>query len=319
MFGIEPGIIRLPFALLDISMRVFAAYLGVILLWSTTPLAIKWSGEGPGYLFGVASRMSLGLIGVLLVMAITRTRLRGDRLALWTYVAGALQIYGAMLVTYWASQHIPSGWISVVFGLTPLLTAPMSAALLGENSLSPARLVSYLLGVGGLVLMFHSALSFSSSAVLGIAAVLLAALLQAVSSVWVKRIQAGVPAFALVTGSLLLAVPAHWLTWSMLDGHWPAEIPPVSLASITYLGVVATTFGFTMYFYVLKHLPAGKVALITLIVPPMSLYLGFLVNHETLHESVLGGTALIMAALLLHEFPGFRRKQAKAGRVRQDA
>jgi len=299
-------------------MRVFAAYLGVILLWSTTPLAIKWSGEGPGYLFGVASRMSIGLIGILLVMAITRTALRRDRKALWTYVAGALQIYGAMLATYWASQHIPSGWISVVFGLTPLLTAPLAAVFLGEKSLTPARIASYLLGLAGLVLMFHSALNFSTSAVLGIGAVLLAALLQAISSVWVKRIEAGIPAFALVTGSLLLAVPAHWLTWVVLDGVWPSRIPPVSLLSIAYLGVIATTFGFTMYFYVLKHLSAGKVALITLIVPPMSLYLGFLVNHETLHESVIGGTALIMGALVLHEWPAFHGKRSKALPVEQD-
>jgi drug/metabolite transporter (DMT)-like permease len=287
-------------------MRVIAAYLGVILLWSTTPLAIKWSGEGPGYLFGVAARMSIGLLGVLLVMTITRTPLRRDRKALWTYVAGALQIYGAMLATYWASQHIPSGWISVVFGLTPLLTAPLAAAFLGEKSLTIARIASYLLGLAGLVLMFHSALNFSPAAVLGIGAVLLAALLQAISSVWVKRVHANVPAFALVTGSLLIAVPAHWLTWAMVDGVWPSSIPPVSLLSIAYLGVVATTFGFTMYFYVLRHLSAGKVALITLIVPPMSLYLGFLVNHEALHESVIGGTALIMAALLLDRSSDFR-------------
>ena len=292
-------------------MRVLAAYLGVILLWSTTPLAIKWSGEGPGYLFGVASRMSIGLIGVLLVMVITRTPLRRDRPALWTYVAGALQIYGAMLATYWASQHIPSGWISVVFGLTPLLTAPLAAAFLGEKSLTPSRIASYLLGLAGLVLMFHSALNFSPGAALGIAAVLLASLLQAISSVWVKRIQAGIPAFALVTGSLLLAVPAHWLTWAGLDGVWPSSIPPISLLSIAYLGVVATTFGFTMYFYVLKHLSAGKVALITLIVPPMSLYIGFLANHEVLHESVLGGTALIMGALLLHEWPALYARRPK--------
>jgi drug/metabolite transporter (DMT)-like permease len=233
-------------------------------------------------------------------MTITRTPLRRDRKALWTYVAGALQIYGAMLATYWASQHIPSGWISVVFGLTPLLTAPLAAAFLGEKSLTIARIASYLLGLAGLVLMFHSALNFSPAAVLGIGAVLLAALLQAISSVWVKRVHANVPAFALVTGSLLIAVPAHWLTWAMVDGVWPSSIPPVSLLSIAYLGVVATTFGFTMYFYVLRHLSAGKVALITLIVPPMSLYLGFLVNHEALHESVIGGTAMIMVALLLN-------------------
>ena len=46
-------------------MRVPAAYLGLIALWSTTPLAIKWSSDGVSFLFGAASRMTLGLLCVL--------------------------------------------------------------------------------------------------------------------------------------------------------------------------------------------------------------------------------------------------------------
>ncbi|MGZ8928379.1 MAG: EamA family transporter, partial [Methylobacter sp.] len=43
-------------------MRIPLAYISVILLWSTTPLAIKWSGEGSGYLFGVTGRMVIGTV-----------------------------------------------------------------------------------------------------------------------------------------------------------------------------------------------------------------------------------------------------------------
>jgi hypothetical protein len=39
-------------------MRIAIAYITVVLLWATTPLAIKWSGEGPGFLFGVTGRMN---------------------------------------------------------------------------------------------------------------------------------------------------------------------------------------------------------------------------------------------------------------------
>lgn len=288
-------------------MRILLAYVGVILIWSTTPLAIKWSGEGPGFLFGVMGRMSIGLAVILIMLLLTRTPLRRDGRARWTYVAGAVQIYGAMLATYWASQHIPSGWISVVFGLVPLLNAPMAALWLGEQSLTPARLLSYVLGLAGLVLMFHSALTFSPEAVLGIGGVLLAAVLQAASAVWIKRIHAQLPALALVGGSLLLAVPAYWLTWLLVDGQWPVELPLNSLLSIVYLGGIATTFGFSFYFYVLRHLPAGRVALITLMTPVLSLYIGHAANHEALHGSVLGGTALILGGLLLHEAGGLRR------------
>ena len=43
-------------------MSVPAAYLGVIPIWSTTPLAIKWSGKDVGFLFGVTSRMLMGVV-----------------------------------------------------------------------------------------------------------------------------------------------------------------------------------------------------------------------------------------------------------------
>jgi drug/metabolite transporter (DMT)-like permease len=281
-------------------MRILAAYIGVILLWSTTPLAIKWSGEGPGYLFGVTARMSLGLACVLPLLALLRQPLPLHRKARLVYLAGAVQIYGSMLATYWASQFIPSGWISVVFGLTPLVTALLAAVWLREKSLSPSRLLAYGLGVAGLAVMFGSALEFGPGAAQGIGGILLASFLQSAVSVWLKRLDAHVPAFAHVAGSLLLAVPAYLATWVLADGHWPTVLPPASLASIAYLGVIATTFGFALYFYVLKHLPATRVALITLVTPMLSLLLGHLANGEPVNLDVVEGTALILGALLLH-------------------
>ena len=95
-------------------MRILIAYIVLVLLWSVTPLAIKWSGEGPGYLFAVTGRMATGLSALLAYLTVTRTSIPWDRRALWSYLAGALQIYGSMILTYWASQHLPSGWIAVV-------------------------------------------------------------------------------------------------------------------------------------------------------------------------------------------------------------
>ncbi len=116
-------------------MSVFLAYLSVILIWSTTPLAIKWSGEGHGYLFGATGRMSIGLVYVLLAMAVLHQSLPWHRKARLAYLGAALHIYGAMLAVYWAAQFIPSGWVAVVFGLTPMLTAVMAALWLGNLGL----------------------------------------------------------------------------------------------------------------------------------------------------------------------------------------
>jgi drug/metabolite transporter (DMT)-like permease len=283
-------------------MRITLAYLSIILIWATTPLAIKWSGEGPGFLFGVAGRMSIGIACVFILLLLMRQRLEWHRKARQTYLAVALQIYCAMLAVYWAAQFIPSGWISVIFGLSPLITALMSAIWLRERSLTPGKLLSYGLGISGLSVMFGSALQFGTEAVLGIAGVLVSATLQSVSAVWVQRIQAKLPALSQVAGGLLLAVPAYWLTWTLNDGQWPESLPPASLASIIYLGVIATTVGFVLYYYVLAHLAATRVALITLLSPVLALMLGHAVNHEPLTMKIAAGTALILSALFMHEY-----------------
>lgn len=282
------------------NWRVSLAYAGVVLLWATTPLAIKWSGEGPGFLFGVAGRMAIGAACLWTALAILRRRLPWHRQARLTYLAVALQIFGSMLVVYWSAQFIPSGWISVVFGLTPLLTALMAAAWLGERSLGGGQLLSYAMGLAGLAAMFGTALAFSREAAWGIAGVLLSSFLQSASAVWVKRIGARLSAWYQVAGGLLIALPAYLAVWLLFDGQWPQVLPLASLASILYLGAVATTLGFAGYYYVLTHLPATRVALITLITPVLSLLVGHAANQEPLTPRLVLGTALILAALLVH-------------------
>ncbi|MGZ4954805.1 MAG: DMT family transporter [Methylobacter sp.] len=283
-------------------MRIYLAYITIVLLWATTPLAIKWSGEGPGFLFGVTGRMVIGTVCILLMLGLYRQGLAWHRKALQTYLAVAVQIYGSMLVVYWAAQFIPSGWVSVIYGLLPLLMALLSAIWLRERSLKLGNLLAYILGISGLWAMFGSALQLGHEAVLGIIGVLASAFLQAVSSVWVKRIDAKIPALSQVAGGLLLSMPVYLLTWSEFDGHWPTEISLTSLASIVYLGVIATPVGFVLYYYLLIHQSAAKVALITLVSPVMALLLGHAVNHEPLTMKVITGIMLILGALLTHEF-----------------
>jgi drug/metabolite transporter (DMT)-like permease len=283
-------------------MRIYLAYISIILLWATTPLAIKWSVEGPGFLFGVTARMTIGLACLLLMLALSKQYLAWHRKALMVYLAVAVQIYGSMLAIYWAAQFIPSGWVSVIFGLLPLMTAILAAVWLRDSRLTLGNLLAYALGLGGLWIMFGSALQMGYDAVLGIIGVLLSTFLQAVSSVWIKRIDGKIPALSQVTGGLLLSLPLYLITWAVFDGHWPAEISPVSLASIIYLGMIATTVGFVLYYYLLLYQSATQVALITLVSPAIALLLGHAVNHEPLTLKIATGTLMILGALLIHEF-----------------
>ena len=74
-----------------------------------------------------------------------------------------------------------------------------------------------------------------------------------------------------------------------------------ALSAIIYLGCVGTTGGFVMYYFVLKHMQPGQVALVSLISPLTALALGHLLNGEALDARVLVGAGLVFTALALHE------------------
>ncbi len=291
-------------------MRIALAYVFIILLWATTPLAIKWSAEGSGFIFGATARMSIGLVCILFMLLLSRQPLPWHSKARQTYFAIAVQIYGAMMAIYWGAQFIPSGWVSVIFGLSPFITALLTALWLGERSLTWDKLLAYLCGIGGLALIFSTAIQMSFQSVLGIFSVLLAVCLQALSAVWVKRLHAKLPALTQVSGGLIFATPLYLVTWWFIDGIIPTTLPTYSLLSILYLGLIATPIGFALYYYILTHLAPTRVALITLVSPVLALFLGYYLNEEVLTIKIIAGTGLILCALLIHSFVGRHRRKA---------
>ena len=285
-------------------MRIALSFIFIVLLWATTPLAIKWSAEGSSFIFAVTARMCIGLICILFMLLAMRQRLLWHSKDKQTYFAVAVQIYGAMMAVYWAAQFIPSGWISVIFGLTPFITAVLSALWLGERSLSWDKLLAYTLGTTGLTVMFHSALHISYNTAIGVFSVLFATFLQAFSAVWVKLIHAELPAITQVTGGMLFAIPFYLATWWLIDGTLPDTLSINTALSILYLGLIATPIGFALYYYILTHLPATRVALITLISPVLALLLGHYLNKEALTLEIAIGSGLILSALIMQSFVG---------------
>lgn len=292
-------------------MSVPAAFIGVIIVWSTTPLMIKWSSEGSGYLFGVSSRMLLGaMISTVLLLLLAR-KINWHKEALKTYIAAGLGIYGAMSMVYWGAQYIPSGLVSVLFGLTPIVTGIIAAFWLNERSLSSNRLAGIILGITGLVIIFGNGIEFGNDAVKGILAVLISVLLHSISAVWVKAIDARLPAMDITHGGLLIAAPLYLATWFAYDGVMPVEISSRALMAILYLAVFGSVLGFMMYFYILKHMEASRVALATLITPVTALLLGQFLNHETHDPLVWAGTLLILIGMSVYQWGNVIRQYVR--------
>ena len=283
-------------------MPIPAAYIGVILIWSTTPLAIQWSSAGVGFLFGITSRMTIGMLVGLLIAALFNVRLPRHADACRTYLAAGLGLFFAMTAVYWSSQFIPSGWMSVIFGLAPIITGVMATFWLTEQALTSARVTGIFLGLTGLAIMLLGSQQLGHEAKYGIAGMLFSVIAYSASAVAIKRIDAEVPALATTIGGLVVAVPLLLLLYLLRGEPLPTFIPPRAAISILYLGLVGSVLGFALYYYVLRHVDATRVALITLITPVAALMLGHYLNGEALQAEAIIGSATILSGLLLFEY-----------------
>lgn len=294
-------------------MSLPAAFISVILIWSTTPLAIKWSALGMGASFAVLARMAVGVLLCLVLLALLRVRLPLHRRALWSYVASGSSMFGTMALSYWAAQFVSSGLISVLFGLSPLITSLGAALWLKEETLAPNKLAGMLLGLLGLVLVFRGGPGLGAYAALGVMALLLAVTIQSLGLVWIKRIGDDSPPLATTLGSLIVALPLFFSSWLLVDGQLPSVWPERAVAATLYLGAFGSVLGFALYYYMIKHMEAGHIALITLVTPVLALLLGHRLNNEAVLPQVWLGTMSILLGLCLHRWGGQWLEFGRAG------
>ena len=284
-------------------MSVPISYLTVIFIWSTTPLAIQWSGNEAGFALGVAARMIIGLAALIVLLRVLKIGFPWHLKARRIYLIGGISLYLAMSFVYWAAQNIPSGWISVVFGLSPIITSVMAKLILKDSTMTAMRLFGMTLGFFGLLVVFAEGISISNMAMLGITATVISAFVQSTSSVLLKQQQPEQHPIAITAGSITVALPLFILNVLMTTGvELPQGVSPRTLLAISYLGLIGSAVGFPLYFYLLKRMNPERVAIITLITPLTALLLGATFNDEVISGKVWIGTGLIITGLTIYEY-----------------
>lgn len=291
-------------------MAVIFAYISVVLIWATTPLAIQWSSDSLSFIAAASARLLLALGIALFLHAL----LRKSILIYWQqrniYFAASLGIFPNMPLVYWAAQYIPSGLVAVIFALSPFATGVMTLLLLKQNPFGIKRVLALLLAIGGLVVIFYQQLRFDADSIYGVTGILLSCLLFSFSSVWVKKLSAissqQASAFQQATGALLFALPGLLLSWWWMDGNLPREVSLKSAGAVVYLAIIGSLLGAVMFFFILQRLSANAVSLITLMTPVLAILIGKYLAAEQLSASALMGVGLVLTGLLLYSPWGVR-------------
>ncbi|MFL0798659.1 MAG: DMT family transporter [Cellvibrionaceae bacterium] len=288
-------------------MQHYIAYGAVVLLWSTTPLAIQFSNSSFDFATAVSLRMIIAFVVAFAALGLFRFSMPLNGQAIKSYFAASLGIFPAMPLVYWAAQYISSGLVAVLFGVMPFAVGVFSYILYRENIFTRRKTLALVLAVVGIGIIFSDQLTVSADSVYGIAGVLLSTAFFAISALWTKQIGAQVGALPQTVGALGFSLPSFALLWLLVGSSLPEQVEEKSMMSIAYLAIVGSVFGFTLYFYIVKKFTAQSVSLITLITPVLALAFGSLFANEAFSMVMLLGGGLVMVALVFYQNISFLR------------
>lgn len=300
-------------------MNVIIAYWSVVLIWSTTPLGIATSNNSLTFWSAAGLRMLLAFAVVAVIIAIRRKPFLPNRQVALAYLVASLGLSPQMSLVYWAAQHVPSGVVSLVFAFSPCLTAVVSLVVLRDSKLNLRQVFGLLLAVAGMAIIYLDQLNISTESALGIAALFLSTAIFAVSSVWLKRLTSDMTLdpFCQTGGTLLFAMPVFFVIWLSFDGQIPTSIGIDSAVAVVYLAVFGSVGGFTLYFFILKHMNVITISLITLITPVIAIAIGTVFLDELLTLRLVIGSATVLLSLLIFEGMGLRYLRRAVDRFAQ--
>lgn len=263
--------------------------------WPVMKVGLQWM---PPLTFA-ATRLVLGaltMFGVNAAMGQVALPERSDLPVV--FGVGLMQMGGFLALVVIGLQYVPAGRSAILAYTTSLWVVPMASLFLGERLLG-LRLIGFLLGIGGVVVLFNP-LGFDWSdpqVIFGNALLLTAALLWAILIVTVRgRSMRGSPLslapWQFSIGALLLVPLALIMEWGQpID--WTAGLAAV----LVYNGPVATAFGFWATITFTRALPAITTSLATLGVPVFGMALAAATLGEALTWTNLLGLALILTGL----------------------
>jgi drug/metabolite transporter (DMT)-like permease len=276
------------------------SYLAVVVVWTTTPIAVKYSSLDVGFIQAVSVRVIVAALIAFVLLKILNKPLIVSRRDWVAYAAGALALFPTMLLVYFAAQFLDSGLISVLFGLSPFFVGVFSIVILRQNPFNRSRLIALVISLAGLTLINISQLGLDNGALIGLLTMLLSVALFALSTVALKASAVGMEPIRQMSGSLIVAAPFFAVSMLFSDGL-PREIGILPLFALGYLVVFGSIIAGIAFVYVLSRCEVVTVSLIPLITPVFAIVLGFFVANERMGLPALLGSGLILFSLAVYQ------------------
>ncbi|TCB44258.1 EamA family transporter [Acinetobacter terrestris] len=295
--------------------NIVSTYALLVFIWATTPLAIVWSVSDLHLMWALVLRFFIALPLAIALLLILKVKFPTDQNSWHSYLAGSFSLMGSQIFTYIATSYLSSGIIALMFGLAPIM-----AGLIGrfgfKQSLSRLQWLGMLIAVAGLAIICFGGENQHVNPI-GIGLMLLSVFTYALSIFWVKKVNANVDPVAQATGSIFVSTVAAICIVPFIWQYAPTHIPNAkSLFALLYAVVMASLIAMFCYFKLVQNIQATTLSLTTVMTPMIALFIGAVLNNESLSAMVFVGAFILLFGLFVYFYRDLQASRKLAHKIK---
>ncbi|MFM8638952.1 MAG: DMT family transporter, partial [Betaproteobacteria bacterium] len=221
-------------------------------------------------------------------------------------LAGAL-FAGEFALIFWGLQYTHASRMIVFIYLSPFVVALGMPLIARSERLRPVQWAGMVAAFGGVALAFSEGFGAPAAGPLqwlGDAMGLLAALLWGATTLAIRATRLSqAPAEKTLFYQLAVSAPLLGLGAWALGESWPSSWSSLALGSMFFQIVVITFASYLLWFWLIRHYPATRLASFTLLTPLSGLLAGMALLGEPATARLLAALVAVAAGIWLVNRP----------------
>jgi drug/metabolite transporter (DMT)-like permease len=152
---------------------------------------------------------------------------------------------------------------------------------------------------GIVILLSRDLVSGAQANLLGQAAVLLASLFYAGSSVFARKNTQGLTPMVQALVPLVVADALMWLVTPLVEAPLTLPSLPLTWLAIAWLGLIGSCLAYLLFYYLLHSVGPTRTTLVTYVFPVVGVVLGVIFLDELLDWQLFDGGAMVVGSIVL--------------------
>ncbi len=274
-------------------------YLVCAAVWGTTWFGIRVCLRGYPPFLGIALRLSLAAVILLIMAAVMVKAPRWPGRTKRALVLAGFCNAVSFVFIYSAEKTISGGLAAVIFGTMPIMTSALAAAI-GLERVRFKALPGVAAALLGVTLVFSDGLQLGSGQARGVVLALGSVLASAIFTVVVKREANAVHPVASSSLFMLSAAGFAWVA-AIADGqtHLPRPLPVAPSLAILYLAIIGSVLVFICYFALLKRVSVFTASTLVFLEPLIALLVDHLFEPQPLGTRTALGIIVTLVGVML--------------------